>query len=46
MKALAVFLIIVGLTLITVGFWIKSENYQMKYNRCIEVVRLYNKALK
>jgi len=45
MKALAVFLIIVGLTLIIVGFWIKSENYHMKYNRCIEVVRLYKRAM-
>lgn len=34
-------LIILGLTFICIGYIIKSETYQMRYDRCIEVVKMY-----
>lgn len=44
MNKLALFLCILGLTFICIGLLIKSETYQMRYDRCIEVVVMYKNA--
>lgn len=44
MNRLGLALLILGLTFIGIGFWIKSETYQMRYDRCIEVVKMYKNA--
>lgn len=41
MKYICLFLCILGFTFIGIGLWIKSETYQMRYDRCIEVVKMY-----
>lgn len=41
MNRLGLALCILGLIFIGIGLWIKSETYQMRYDRCIEVVKMY-----